>query len=269
VTGVASGGRALDEQALAPLATAAPLVALFDIDGTLAPIAPRPELAAVPERTRRALAALTARPGVHVGAVTGRAVADGARMLQLPGLWIVGNHGVESCDPDGARHLDPAAVAAAEPLARAAAALAGPVAAVPGALLEDKRWGLTVHTRLAPPDAVPALEATVRAVAAREGLRVGEGKQVLELRIPADVDKGTAAVALARRLGVAPGSGAVLFVGDDVTDEDGFRRLRASGLPAVTVRVAANPVATDAEWQLGSTDAVAALLERLAALRAP
>ena len=256
----------LVDDALAPLASASPLLLLFDIDGTLAPIAPRPQDAAVPEPARRALARLAALPGVRVGLVTGRSADDGARMVRVPGLWVIGNHGVETVDPDGTRHIDPAALEYAEPLARAADALAPLVAATPGTLLEDKRWSLSLHYRLAPA-AESRLRQAAEHVASREGLRLGEGRAVLELRIPAEVDKGTAVVTLARRLGAgAPGS-AVLFAGDDRTDEDAFRRLAA--LPgAVTVRVGAPDVATHARRRVDAPADVHALLETLLALRA-
>ena len=256
----------LADDVLAPLASASPLLLLFDIDGTLAPIAARPQDAAVPEAARRALARLAALPGVRVGLVTGRSADDGARLVNVPGLWVIGNHGVETVDPDGTRHVDPAALAFAEPLARAADALAPLVAATPGTLLEDKRWSLSLHYRLAP-TAEQRLRTAAEHVAGREGLQLGEGSAVLELRIPAEVDKGTAVVALARRLGAAGPGSAVLFAGDDRTDEDAFRRL--APLPgAVTIRVGAPEAATHARWRVNAPADVHALLERLLALRA-
>ena len=256
----------LSHAALEPLASASPLLLLFDIDGTLAPIAPRPQDAAVPDAARRALASLAALPDVRVGLVTGRSADDGARLVSVPGLWVIGNHGVETVDPDGTRHIDPAALAFAEPLARAADALAPLVAATPGTLLEDKRWSLSLHYRLAPA-AEPRLRTAAEHVARVEKLRLGEGSAVLEVRIPVEVDKGTAVLTLARRLGAAAPGAAVLFAGDDRTDEDAFRRL--APLPgAVTIRVGAPEVATHARWRVDAPAAVHALLESLLALRA-
>ncbi|MGZ8378099.1 MAG: trehalose-phosphatase [Gemmatirosa sp.] len=260
--------RPLDGAVLARLADARPLLALFDIDGTLAPLAPRPQDASVPDSARRALARLAAARDVRVGVVTGRSAGDGARMVRLPGIWVVGNHGVETCDPDGTRHVAPAMLPFAEPLARAVDALMAPVAAAPGAILEDKRWSLTVHWRLADPAHVPALAAAVHAVAEREGLRVGEGKMVFELKGTADVDKGTASVALAQRLGALGPRGAVLYVGDDRTDEDAFRRLRVASDRAITIRVGAPDQPTRAEWRVDAPTDVHRFLDELAGRRA-
>ena len=255
----------LTDDVLAALAGATPLLLLFDIDGTLAPIAPRPQDAAVPEPARAALARLAALPDVRVGLVTGRSADDGARLVDVPGLWVIGNHGVETVDPDGTRHIDPAAVAFAEPLARAADALAPLVAATPGTLLEDKRWSISLHYRLAPA-AEPRLRSAAEHVVGREGLRLGEGRAVLEVRIPAEVDKGTAVVSLARRLGAGVPGSAVLFAGDDRTDEDAFRRLGVFS-NVVTVRVGAPEVATHARWRVDAPADVHALLQTLLASR--
>ncbi|GLC27081.1 trehalose-phosphatase [Roseisolibacter agri] len=258
---------AFGEHALQRVAAASPLLALFDIDGTLAPLAPRPQDARVPEDARRALARLAAAPGVYVGLVTGRGADDGARLVGLPGLWVVGNHGVETVDPDGTRHIAPEVLPFAERVARAADALAGPVAAVPGALLEDKTWSLSVHWRLADPASVPALAAAVHAAAAQEGLRVHEGKMIHEVKIDAEVDKGTASLALARRLGALGPEGLVLFIGDDRTDEDAFRRLRGASAHALTIRVGTAEQETHAAWRVDAPTDVHALLDRLLALR--
>jgi trehalose 6-phosphate phosphatase len=163
-------------------------------------------------------------------------------------------------------------VAAAAPaLAAAADELSDVTAHVRGVFVEDKRWSLSVHYRLSPPEWVPAVAAAVEDAALRHGLRLRPGKAVLELRAPVEVDKGTAALALARRLGADASAGSALFVGDDVTDEDAFRALRA-GLPgAVTVRVldpdASTPPETAAEFVVAGTGGVRLLLERLADLR--
>lgn len=257
--------------ALAARLAGTPLLVMLDVDGTLAPIAPTPAEAAVPERTRRAVEMLAHRPGVRVALVSGRAADDARRMVPVAGLWVLGNHGMERLDPDGLRQVA-AAVAPYEPkVARASAALRDATARVPGVLVEDKRQTLSVHYRLAARREVPALRALVEHVAAVEGLRVTEGKEILELRPPVPVHKGTAIVALARELGARDGRDALLYVGDDRTDEDAFELLRAELPGSVTIRVAADPLpgaaSTHAEFTVPGTDAVRELLEWLVATR--
>jgi trehalose-phosphatase len=233
---------------------------MLDIDGTLAPLAPRPELAVVPAATQRVIEALVATPGVTVCLVSGRAARDAWRMVGVPGVWVVGNHGAEVMRPDGGVELDPAVLPFAGAMARVAAALAPVVAGVPGALLENKAWTLSVHYRLVEDVSVPGLVQAVGNIALAHGLTVRDGKRVIEVRAPVAVDKGTAVVALARRLGaVAPGA-SLLFAGDDVTDEDAFRALRREVPAAVTIRVGGDGARSAAAYRVDDPAALAALL---------
>src|ERR1051326_1369447 len=98
--------RRLRDDDVAALASRTPLVVLLDVDGTLAPIAPTPAEARVPDETRRAVAALVALAGVHVALVTGRIATEGLDMLAVDGLWAIGNHGAERRTPDGIEEID-------------------------------------------------------------------------------------------------------------------------------------------------------------------
>ena len=215
-----------------------PLAILLDVDGTLAPIAPRPEEARVPEETRVVLERLVAVPDVTVGIVSGRAAADSLRLVGLQGIWALGNHGMEVLSPEGDLEPHPEAAKHAEAVQRAAQALGRVAEEITGALVENKRWTLSLHYRLVEDerDTQRLLDAA-RALGAELGLRATEGKKVLELRPPVAVDKGTAAVALAERVGALHGEGAVFFAGDDRTDEDAIRSLRARTPRAMTVHV--------------------------------
>jgi trehalose-phosphatase len=234
---------------------------MLDVDGTLAPMAPRPELAVVPAATQRLIATLVARPGVTVSLVSGRAAADARRVVGVDGVWVIGNHGLEVLRPDGGVEVDPAAEEFAGAMARVAAALAPAVGGVRGALLENKEWTLSVHYRLVEPAAVPGLVQAVRNIASAHGLTVRDGKQVAEVRPPVSVDKGTAVVALARRLGAAGSGASLLFAGDDITDEDAFRALRAEVPGAVTIRVGGDGARSSAEYRVEDPAALAAVLE--------
>lgn len=250
--------------------TGSPLIAMFDVDGTLAPITERPGDAAVPRDTRRVLASLVARPGVHVALVSGRTAAQAARMTGVHGVWVVGNHGYEVVDAAGDERVQPDLEPARGAVARAARRIEVLVAPVPGVLFEDKGWTLTVHYRMADAAVVPRLVATVKAVAEPMGLRVTQGKKVLEVRPAARVDKGTAVLRLVALLGGFAEAASVLFMGDDVTDEDAFRALRSRSPRAVTVRVTHDEpdAATAAEFSLHDPAEVREFLEWLEERRA-
>ena len=100
------------------------------------------------------------------------------------------------------------------------------------------------------------------------GLKVTRGKEVLEVRPPLDVNKGTASVLWVRRLGAAA-TASVVYIGDDRTDEDAFRELRAAFPRAVTIRVGApdHGETTAAEFTLETTSEVRDFLVALADYR--
>jgi len=201
------------------------LVLLLDFDGTLAPIVDRPELAAMPEPTRRALERLMARPGVEVAVVSGRGLADVRGLAAIPGIAYAGNHGMEIHGP-GIERIHPEAAAARPVLERAARELGDAIAAIPGAFVEDKELTLSVHFRLAPRDRLDELHALVhRVVDPLPGVHVTEGKQVVEVRPNVDWNKGRAVLFLLDQMR-PPAAAPVLYFGDDRTDEDAFRALR-------------------------------------------
>ena len=254
-------------KAIVPMARLAgrPLLLMFDVDGTIAPIVRDPTRARVPDEARRTIAVLTSRPGVIVALVSGRSAHDARRVVGVDGVWAIGNHGAEVMSPNDVITVDPAVSRYAEQIAAAARSLAPIVGAIDGAMLEDKTWTLSVHFRNADPAAIPRLRTAVESIAAHHQLRITDGKKVLEIRPPVGVDKGTAIARLAEDLGAHGPDASLLFAGDDVTDEDAFRLLRAEYPHAVTIHVGAD-VNTSAEFTLPTLDDLRALLDCLATM---
>jgi trehalose 6-phosphate phosphatase len=219
---------------------------LLDVDGTLAPIVGGPEQAAVPEETRAELERLSRRYALVV-CVSGRTSEDAARVVGVPGLRCVGEHGLD---------LDPAAGEWAGRLAAFAETVNWP--SEPG-----KRLTLAFHYRQAGDEA--AALNYLRDVAERalaEGLRPTWGRKVLEIRPPLAVDKGTAV----RSLLDAAGLQRALYAGDDATDLDAFRALDGLEL-AVRVAVVSEEGPTDlelaADLLVGGTGELLELLRQL------
>jgi trehalose 6-phosphate phosphatase len=242
--------------------TGRPLVLSFDVDGTLAPIVAHPALAQVPEATRRIIASMVTRPGVIVILVSGRAAFDARRIVGVERVWTVGNHGAEVIDPAGRTTVEAAVSRYAAAMARTAQTLEPLVTVIQGVLLENKTWTLSVHYRMADERVVPQLRGIVERAAAEQGLIVTEGKKVLEIRPPVDVNKGTAISRLVGDLGGFSHGASVLFAGDDITDEDAFRFLREHHSAAVTICIGER-VDTAAEFTVHDTDRLRALLEHL------
>lgn len=243
------------------------LVLLLDFDGTLAPIVDRPELARLPERTRRVLEELLARPDVDAAVVSGRGMADARERAGLHGLPYAGNHGMEIEGP-GVRRVHPEAAAARPALEAVRVRLAGELAEVDGAIVEDKGLTLSIHYRLVARARVQAVREAVHAAAGSAGdaLRVTEGKEVLEVRPRVEWDKGRAVEFLLDHFAPAPGV-PVLYIGDDTTDEDAFAALRRRGEGEGIVIADPPPSTTAAASYLSDPAEVAALFSALLAGR--
>jgi len=187
---------------------------LLDVDGTLAPIVARPELASVPEETRAELKRLVARYAL-VACISGRTGEDAARVVGVAGAVYVGVHGLE---------LAPEAERWRGPLREFAESVDWPV--------EDKGLAIVFHYRQAEDE--EAALAVLRGVAQRAtalGLQAQFGRKVLEVRPPVAADKGTAVRTLLEQRGLRR----ALYAGDDTTDLDAFRGLDALD---VAVRIA-------------------------------
>ena len=255
---------------LAARLSSSPLLLALDIDGTLAPIAPTPAEARLPDETRRTLEGFASLDEILLAFVTGRAAADGRRLAAVANSWTIGNHGIELIDPAGALRVNPSAEAFGPAIAEAARQLAKPLAEFPGVFIENKTWTLSVHVRLAASDVVPRVEREVTAVAHELGLRVLHGKKIFELRPPVVINKGTALVDFARMLDL-PRQASILCAGDDRTDEDAFRALRSLFPNAVTVHVGTadhrSEFTTEAEFVVPDPPAFQELLAWLLAMR--
>lgn len=225
--------------------------ALFlDFDGTLVELAESPDAIEVPGELRPLLERLARRLGGRIGIISGRSIGDLERHLGLPGIALSGSHGIELLFPDGSR----LPVAAPVGLAEARAAVADFAAGAEGLLVEEKPAGIALHFRLAP-ERETRVGAFLADLAARTGLAVQHGKMVAELR-PAGRHKGDALRAL---MAEPPFAGArPVFVGDDLTDEDGFAAASAMAGAGVLV---GPPRATAAEWRLADVGAVARWLQ--------
>ena len=241
---------------------------LCDVDGTLAPIVPRPEDARLLDGAAGVLEELRGRMRL-LGFVSGRGLADLERLVGLEGCAYAGNHGMELHLP-GERPRLADGVAAHVPAVAAFAATWPPQRLAAGGLrLEEKGATLSVHARGAPdPAAAALLLREVAREAAAHGLVTTTGREVLEVRPPVRVDKGTAVTALL----AGAGARAALYVGDDRTDADAWRALRAlrdSGAldHAVALAVASAEVPAEVrEAADAEVDGPAGALEALRAL---
>jgi trehalose 6-phosphate phosphatase len=181
----------------------------FDYDGTLAPIVSDPRKARMRETTRALLADLIQRFPCAV--ISGRAREDVMRLLDgCRPFAVIGNHGIEAEDDDTPPPSHDLVNSWLDELDER-------LEMVPGIVIEDKTYSLTVHYR-ASPDPRSAKALALRAARSLESVRVISGIRSLNL-LPRDAPhKGTALLRVADKARC----GTALFVGDDRTDEDAF-----------------------------------------------
>ncbi len=246
--------------------TAHQILLLTDFDGTLSPIVGRPEEAVLPDDTRCAIEALAASQRVGVAVVSGRALSDIKNKVGIQGITYAGNHGLEVEGP-WLEFLYPPAEAMRPVMSRLCSTLTNALAGFEGAFVEDKGLTLSVHYRLAREDRVEELkrvcEETVRGLRSEGKIRTAEGKKVCEIRPGAPWDKGDAMALLLSKWTSSTGGGSdlTLFLGDDLSDEGGFKVVNTHG--GISIFVGEAGASTAASYFLRSPDEVADFLERL------
>jgi trehalose 6-phosphate phosphatase len=224
-------------------------LALFlDVDGTLIDIAPSPDLVVIPPMLVPLLEQLSLKLGGALALVTGREIHVVDKMFSPLKLPVAGVHGAELRLSDGtlkgtAIHPD---------LARITAALQSFAADHEGLLVEAKGRAVAIHYRLNPALGED-VEAFVRQVveSGAPGLEIQPGKMVVEVR-PAKIDKGRA-IAVFLETGIFAGR-SPLVLGDDWTDEPGFRTANARG--GRSIRIGRDKRPTEANESLPDPEAV-------------
>jgi trehalose 6-phosphate phosphatase len=227
--------------------------ALFlDIDGTLLEIAATPQAVHPARADTKLIAALYEKTEGALALVSGRSLAKIDELFSPLRLPAAGQHGVERRDARG-RVSRPSFQA--DVLARAAQQIADFAGRHAGLVFEHKGYSMALHYRLAPRLA-GAAHAVVREAARTvgNGVEVQAGKMVAELKL-AGHDKGRAIDAF---MNEKPFAGRIpVFLGDDLTDEDGFRVVQRLGGHAI--KIGAGP--TVAPWRLLNPAAARAWLQ--------
>ncbi|MCD6639793.1 MAG: trehalose-phosphatase [Nocardioides sp.] len=228
----------------AVLAVLAETVVGLDFDGTLAPVVDDPAAARIHDDAPAVLADL-AEAVRAVGIITGRPARQAVAMGDLDTLgpvmhergaelFVLGQYGNERWSAGSSRIVSPRPPAGLASFERELPAVLAAADAA-DAFIEHKGLAVAVHTRrMSDPEAALArVSGPVGDLAARHGLDVEPGRNVIEVRSSA-MHKGIAL----RTLVEEQGAGGVVFVGDDLGDVEAFeavRELRTAGLPGVTV----------------------------------
>ncbi len=224
---------------------------LLDLDGTLLDIARTPDAVMVPPGLPDALRRLRAHLGGALAVVTGRPIDQVDGLLADAPYAVAGEHG------GAIRHAPGAPILRASlpsPPVEWVMEAAGIADRHPGVLLEQKQRGFVFHYRQAPEFGPALREAALALIAPDAGrFQVLEALMAWEIR-PRGVDKGNAVAAL---MAEAPFAGRrPVFIGDDVTDEDGMRAARALEGAGLRVDVSFGTPGGVRDWLRRSADAL-------------
>ena len=239
---------------LGHLARVPTLLVACDYDGTIAPLSDHPMDAHPNRNSVAALRSLAEQANTQVALISGRSLRDLATLSRLPEeIRLVGSHGNEF-DLGFAHGLEPALAELRDRLVDELRALGRKYRAV----VEEKPAGVTFHFRtMDDADAEAARQELVRGPAGWDGVHARNGHDIMELSV-IETNKGQALRSIRHRVGAS----AVLFIGDDTTDEAAFRTL--SG-PDVGIKV--GEAKTAAPFRVADTERVAQVLALLAQLR--
>lgn len=259
---MASEDNSLQERLITAHLQGQRLILVFDYDGTLTPFAARPELATLDPSLRGLLARLAAIPRLVVGIVSGRDLQDLMAMVGLPGLYYGGTWGLE-LDLRGERLMPGDTQATRQLIQTLTAVVNARLPTYPGAWVETKALGLTVHYRQVSPTQTDAVQAEVMTVLApyAASLQIFQAPLAIEVLPALGLDKGTALKTIVAHA-AAHEPVCVLYAGDAENDTAALAATIALGGIALGIGPQPPAVATD---RLTDPHALAAFLTRLAA----
>lgn len=216
-------------------------ILFLDFDGTLSKIVKQPQEAKLEPRIRLLLRKVAKDRKFRIAIISGRALEDVKNKVGIRDIVYAGNHGLEIKGP-GIKFSTPRLEKFRVTLKRLKKSLIRQLGGIKGVLIEDKGLTLSVHYRLVRKRGLAPFKAAFAGATAGytagKKIKIRPGKKVFEIRPPLLWDKGKVALWLLDRWKFSSKSddSIVVYIGDDLTDEDAFRALAAKAVTAVVGR---------------------------------
>lgn len=218
----------------------------LDFDGTLVPIQENPAQCFLSPNIKSQLEKIASSGKACISILSGRTLSDVKKRVQMKNICFGGNHGLEISGP-GLRYIHPDALRRNTMLNKICRTLQSSIGAMDGVFIEKKKFGFSLHYRVADKESKALIRKIFYRVIAEspdpQSFSILRGKKVLEMVPKIFWDKGKAAlfVLQSQKKNYLP-----IYVGDDVTDETAFKALKTMG---VTVRIGRS-IKTEAEYYL-------------------
>lgn len=242
------------------LANRKPAVFL-DYDGTLTPIAERPERAVLSTSMRETLKSLASL--CTVGILSGRGLEDVKKLVNLENILYSGSHGFEIApyrqmhfSLDEGENFLPVLDQTEKKIKKA-------LKDIQGAFVERKKYSIAVHFRQVDPVDMNRVEKQVNEIVAKQNqLHASRGKKVFDIKPAIDWHKGKALLWILEKLERNRPEVLPIYIGDDTADEDAFREVSRMGGIGIIVRDSLSRP-THARLALDNTEEVRLFLEFL------
>ncbi|MFH1645323.1 MAG: trehalose-phosphatase [Candidatus Omnitrophota bacterium] len=239
----------------------------LDYDGTLTPIVKSPKDACLDKATKKLLSALSKFNKYKIAVISGRMLKDIKSRVGIKGIYYAGNHGLE-IDIGKSSLGDIVSPEISQSIKIIKKELLKNLESIKGFLIEDKGIVLALHYRNVADKDVQILKNIFKDVVnpyVLDGvLKLGEGKKVLEIRPDLDWDKGKCCFYILKQLNLCSNKVLIIYIGDDLTDEDAFRVLQSRG---ITIFVKGEKKSSSAEYYVNSVEEVVVFLENIKHLR--
>jgi trehalose 6-phosphate phosphatase len=233
----------------------------LDYDGTLSPIVQRPEDAVISDEMKQTLKELAEIFTVAV--VTGRDKEDVENLVGLDELIYAGSHGYIITGPDGLSMEHPDSKKIIPKLDEIEKEVEDALKdKTEGTQVDRKRYAIGIHYRNARPEDEKLVYDLVDEILEKHaGHKKGEGKKIIEIKPDIDWHKGKAVEWIMDALELSDKENTIpMFIGDDITDEDGFKALKDKG---IGILVGGHGQKTAAEYALKNVFQVREFFNRL------
>ena len=242
------------------------IILLTDYDGTLSPIQKHPDLATLPEEVRQVLVNISENKAFILGIITGRALRQIKKLINIPGILYAANHGLELEGP-GIRFVSKEARKARYRLWHIYMRLFKSLKHIEGILIEDKGLSVSLHYRSVKKSGdveqfARILQDIIKPFLDNKTLFLDTGKMVYEIRPPVKWDKAITIKWLLTNYFPLEFSadGLLIYMGDDKADIEVFDSLKGKGL---TVFVGNPSDTSTADYYVSSPEEVKVFLEHL------
>lgn len=244
------------------------ILLLFDFDGTLTPIVDRPELVTFPQDLRRLLKFLANNKYIDLGIISGRALSDLRTVVDVPNIIYAGNHGLEIEGPE-LSFVHPLTQEFKSTIRVLSQVLTNTMARIKGIFIEDKGLTLSVHYRLVESraeetEAKNLFERIVGVARLLGRVKTTSGKKVYEIRPAIQWDKGKAIEHIVNNYNEKwkyKGKPLIIYLGDDLTDEDAF--ISVNKYLGISIYVGEPKNDSNAPYYLKSSQEVRLFMENL------